>query len=692
MQIRKHIKNITNWKIIIFQNIAVREKDHFFLWIPFLLGLGIAFYFGNTTEPPVWMGLTCLFISGVTTYYYRSYYKVFLSTLIATIVFAGFSSAQLRTHFVNTNMLPKSFGPAGIQGRIAKVQNTEKGMKVVLKDLQIARMRADHVPTSVRLHINSRKTIVKTGDWIEARAALKPPPAPSAPDSFDFQRHSYFKGIGAIGFVYGDVRVLNNGSQTVSTITGFFDEIRAVIQQRINIIFANQPDERALAIAFLTGNKQTIAEVTHEKIRAAGLAHLLAISGLHIGLVASMVFFTLRFIFAHIPFIALNFPLKKTAALCAIAGALFFTLLTGASIPTIRAFIMTTIVLSGVLLDRKAISLRTVAWAAIAILLIYPESLLGPSFQLSFAAVIALVAFYEKRRTDPTSNKTFQYLKGVFSSSLIATAATMPFAAYHFNRIALYGIGSNLLAVPLTVFWVMPFGVLSLLLMPFGLEDYTLKAMGWGITGLLWIADETAALPFAQISIPAVSNLSLALLTIGGLILCLMRSKLRRLSFVPICLALIIAYNTQSPDILIRANGKLNAIKSENGAVMMSNIRHAAYVRSSWMKRWGEEHQSPSKMQNELPCDKGGCTYSHSSGIQVIFNNHPMALTEDCQNADILITKTSSPSICSNPYEIIDQYRLKTQGAQAIYLKNKHIVVTSDKHVRGTRPWTVYGQ
>lgn len=692
MRHKKFIFKLSNWKSIGFQDIAVREKDRLFLWIPFFLALGIAVYFGITIEPPIWVGLTCLFISGVTSYYYKRYYIVFLSTLIVTIVFVGFISAQLRTHYVATNMLPQSFGPAGIQGRIAKIEYTEKGMRLTLQDLQIARMRADHVPSKVRLHVRSLKTIPKSGDWIEARAMLKPPLSPSAPGSFDFQRHSYFRGIGAVGFVYGDIHLLKTENQTSYSIDGFFDDIRTFIKQRIEKVFVDQPNVRALAIAFLTGNKKTIKEEIHEKIRAAGLAHLLAISGLHIGLVASMVFFTLRFIFAHIPYIALNFPLKKIAAVCAILGALFFTLLTGASIPTIRAFIMTTIVLTGVLLDRKAISLRTVAWAAIAILLIYPESLLGPSFQLSFAAVTALVAFYENRRPDYTNGKTIQYFKGVFSSSLIASTATMPFAAYHFNRIALYGIGSNLLAVPLTVFWVMPFGLLSLILMPLGLDEYALTAMGWGILGLLWIADITSSLPYAQLSIPAISDFALALLTTGGLILCLLKTNLRRLSIVPISFAIIIAFNAQQPDILITASGKLNAIRTTEGRVMVSNMRSASYARTSWLKRWGLEDFSTRKLKDELPCDKGGCTYSHNSGQKIIFNTHSMALTEDCQKADILITNVSSPSICSNPQEIIDRHRLKKQGAQAIYLNDKNINIISDKDMRGVRPWTIYGQ
>jgi competence protein ComEC len=692
MQIKNHNKYIKIWKTTVFQDIALQEKDRFFLWIPFLLAIGIAVYFGSTNEPPFWMGLTCLFISGVTTYYLRSYYIVFLTTLIITIVFAGFSSAQLRTIYLDTHVLIKDFGPAGIQGRIVKIQETEKGMKITLSHLQVARMRADLVPTMARLHLNTKKPIIKVGDWIETRGILKPVPAPAAPGSFDFQRHSYFQNIGAIGFIFGEIHILNKNDPQSQSITGFIDDFRKQIEHRINYVFKDQPDIRAIGIAFLTGNKQTINEVTHEKVRASGLAHLLAISGLHIGLVASIIFFSLRFICAHIPYIALNFPIKKGAAVCAIMAALFFTLLTGASIPTIRAFIMTSIVLTGVLLDRKAISLRSVAWAAIIILLLYPESLLGPSFQLSFAAVTGLVAFYERRKIISSQSKTIDYFKDVLSSSFIASTATMPFAAYHFNRIALYGIGANLLAVPLTVFWIMPFGLIALILMPFSLDEYSLTIMGWGISILLWIADTTAQLPYAQLSISAFSNETLAFFTVGGLSLCLFTKKMKYVAILPISLACIFAIINPKPNILITPDGKLNAIRSEEGRILVSNQRHASFIKTAWVKRWGEENQPTEKFQKQLPCDPAGCSYEHASGIQVIFNTDPMALNEDCQKADLLITPSSNPMICSKPKIIIDHVSLQSGGAQAIYFEDNKIKVVSDKDIRGTRPWTVYGE
>jgi len=675
-----------------FKLFLTQEKDHFFLWIPVLLAVGIAFYFGITTELPTWIGLTCLFISGLTTYYLRDYYIVFLSTLSLTIIFVGFSSAQLRTLSVDTKVLPYSVGATQIQGRIAKIIPEEKGIKLILDNLQISRLRADHIPSRVRLHVNGSVSTLKAGQWIKTRAVLKPLPQPVSPHAFDFQRYAYFNGIGAIGFIYGELEILKD---TEGGQYDLFAELRQSVQNRLTEFFHKPKDKNILSLAttFLTGSKGLINEETMENVRKAGLAHLLAISGLHIGLVCALFFFCIRFLLSLIPSLALRYPTKKWAAVFAIAATLCFTLLTGASVPTIRAFIMSTIVLVGVLLDRKAISLRSVAWAAIFILILFPESLMGASFQLSFAAVTALIAFYEHRKPNPNRPKIIGYISGIFSSSLIATCATTPFAAYHFNRVAIWGIGANLLAIPLTVFLIMPFGLAALILMPFHLEAFPLWIMGNGISALLWVANETAGLPFAQINISALNDLSLILLTLAGLCLCLLKSKIRFPAFaIASLIAFIITYNNKQPDILISGDGRISAIQTENGEVVVSQLRRAAYTRENWLRRWGKDENQLNSFEQQLACDRQGCLLRNRNGYQIIFNRQSMALGEDCQRADILITPQYSPAACTEPKIIIDRYSLKHNGAHAIHIATTgKIEIETSRDVRGQRPWTIYG-
>lgn len=668
------------------------EKDHFFLWIPVLLGIGIAFYFGITSEIPVWVGLTCLFISGLTTYYLRHYYIIFLSTLSLTIIFVGFFSAQFRTLYLDTKVLPYSFGPAGIQGRIVETIPDEGSVKLVIDNLQISRLPAPHIPTRLRLHVSNNKTQFKTGQWVNAYGEIKPPPPPTSPGAFDFQRHTYFLQIGAIGFAYGDVKIIQDNTNSFSDV---FGQWRQSIRTRLENHF-NRPEDKdklSLAVTFLTGSKGQIDEETMETVRKAGLAHLLAISGLHIGLVCAFFFFGTRLLFSLIPPLALNYPIKKWAAVIALGASLFFTLLTGASIPTTRAFLMTAIVLVGVLADRKAISLRTVAWAAIFILLFFPESLLSASFHLSFAAVTALIAFYEQHKSSPRTPRLMRYVSGVLTSSLIASTATMPFAAYHFNRVALWGIGANLLAIPLTALIIMPAGLCALALMPIGLDGPALSIMGWGLSALLWVSHQTATLPASQLSIAAFPTSALILITTGGLMLCLLKSRLRYASFAAFALALGISLFDKQPDILISADGRLSALQSKHGEIIISQMRRASYTRKKWIERWGQENaqNTPVLFDKHLECDTQGCLFRHDNGLQIIFNEHAMALPEDCQKADILIVPQTSPSICTGPDLIIDRNSLNNDGAHALYFDDNGLVdIKSVRSQRGQRPWTVY--
>ena len=273
-----------------------------------------------------------------------------------------------------------------------------------------------------------------------------------------------------------------------------------------------------------------------EAMRASGLAHLLAISGLHIGLVTGVLFFAIRGILAALEPIALRFAIKKWAALGALLGAFAYLLVTGATVPTQRAFLMAAMVLSAIMLDRTAISMRLVAWAALIVLLIAPESLLGASFQMSFAAVIALVAGYEAVRVPFGRWRAHGgwwrlpliYLLGVGLTTIIAGSATTPFVIFHFNRFSAFGLAANLLAVPVTALWIMPWATVAYILMPLGLEGVALAPMGWGIEAVIAIAREVAGWPGSVTLVPAMPVSGIALVAAGGLWLCLWRRRCER--------------------------------------------------------------------------------------------------------------------------------------------------------------------
>lgn len=664
-------------------------KARFFLWIPVLLGVGIGFYFGMTSEPPITITLTTLFISALSTYYLRHYYKVFVSSLLITIILIGFLAAQIRTSILDTSVLPHPVVSTSIQGRIAEILPGYNATKIVLENIQAARINANHVPTRLRLHLKRTNLNLSEGQWIRTRASLKPVPTPTHPKGYDLQRHMYFKQIGAIGFATGGIIVLED---TPTAQSGYFSQARLHIQNSIQKALST-PAEQGMAIALLTGNRGFLSEDTKEAVRAAGLAHLLAISGLHIGLVCTITFVTLRFILALIPGLALRYPIKKWAAGLAILSTLYFTLLTGASIPTQRAFVMTSIFLIGIMLDRRAISLRSVAWAAIIILLIFPESLVGASFQLSFAAVTALVAAYEVLSTRaPDENRIVRYMKGVIATSAIASLATTPFAAALFNRVAVYALGANLLAVPLTVFWIMPAGMVALLTMPFGGEGLALLLMGWGISLLLWVSDFFAQLPHAHLVVPHIPTATVVCFTFGALILLLSRFQTRLLPTALGVVSLFLIIQTPQPDMLISDSSQIEALRSDEGDVLVSNLRRASYVREKWLSRWGEADDTAKTMTAAIPCDQNGCLYRHKEGINIVINRHNMALAEDCRRADLLITPNSDPINCLSPQYRITAYDLNHNGAHAVYITPDHIQIDTVRKQRGQRPWTVYRQ
>ena len=318
------------------------------------------------------------------------------------------------------------------------------------------------------------------------RAIVAPPPAPAAPGAFDFQRRAYFIGLGGVGFALGPATVTAKGGG------GAFDTLAlavARLRQNISRVVMASIDgpPGTVAAALMTGQRAAIPPSVMDAFRDSGLAHLLAISGLHIGLVAGIIFIALRGVLALVPTLALAHPIKKWAAATAIAGAFAFTVVAGATVPTQRAFLMIGLVLMAVLFDRRGLSMRLVAWAALVILVLSPESLLGASFQLSFAAVIALIAAYEalrerRRYGDDRGATIWQrallYVGGVALTTLIAGSVTAPFAVYHFNRFAAFGLAANLIAVPVTALWIMPWAVAAFLLMPFGLEVFALTPMG----------------------------------------------------------------------------------------------------------------------------------------------------------------------------------------------------------------------
>ncbi|MFQ5958013.1 MAG: ComEC/Rec2 family competence protein, partial [Alphaproteobacteria bacterium] len=364
--------------------VVLAERERWPLWTPVGLGGGIALYFALPFEPSIWLGFACtaLALAAVAAARGRSVWMV--AALACAVVVGGFTVAGLRTHSVAAPVLAKPLRPTLVSGRIVESAMRGGGRRLVLDRVRIARFDVAATPARVRVTVRRADPSLVPGDWVSLRAALSPPPAPAAPGAFDFARKAYFEGIGAVGFALGRAHAI---AAPAGGIPGGWlpavGRLRHAVTARLLAGLDGQAG--AVAAALLTGERGAIADDVLAAVRDAGLAHLLAISGLHLGLVATILFFAVRALLALSERLALRFAIKKWAACAALAGTAFYLLLAGTTIPTQRAFLMSGLVIVAILFDRTAVSMRSVAWAAVAVLLLRPESLLSASFQMSFA-------------------------------------------------------------------------------------------------------------------------------------------------------------------------------------------------------------------------------------------------------------------------------------------------------------------
>jgi len=683
------------------------ERDRWPLWLPVGLGVGIAVYFGLPFEPPVWIGGTGLAACLLFAIWARGQPISLVAALVIGALLTGFTTAQVRTVMVAAPVLEKRLGPVNVVGQVLRMEPRPANGRVVLRRLEIAGLATEHTPAKVRIRLTLREPAAPSpGEWLRVRAVLRPPPAPAAPGAFDFARQAYFKRLGAVGYAVGHVELLEafeSGSATSkerwsSAWQLWWSGLRDAVTRRV---LSALPDLRgAMATALMTGERGAIQDPVIKAMRDSGLAHLLAISGLHMGLVAGLLFFGVRALLALLPRVALNYPIKKWAAVAAGLGAFAYLFLSGATVPTQRAFVMILLVLLAVLVDRRAISLRLVAWAAVVVLLLAPESLLSASFQMSFAAVTALVAGYEilTRRGGYLAaerglpSRAAIYLAGVALTSVIAILATAPFALFHFNRIALYGLAANLAAVPLTAFWIMPWAVVAFLLMPFGFEALALVPMGWGIDALVSVAAYIAALPGAVTAVKAMPLAGLCLVVLGGLWLCLWFRPWRGLGTIPIAAGLACLVLSAPPDVLVGGDGKLLAVRGPNGAIWLSSQKRGRFTAKTWLRRAGtlESHAWPLAKgikNSPLLCDQIGCIY-RAGGQVVALALDGRALAEDCDAATIVISlEPLRRQRCPRPEVVIDRFDLWRNGSHALWLKPGRIDVENVAMRRGARPW-----
>lgn len=598
---------------------AERERGVPFLFLPVAMGGGAALYSALPREPVLNLLLVLLAvaIAGAAILAATSDRRLPVALLAAAAV-AGMVAGSLESR--RGPVLLDSDVTTTISGTVVAREIDAGGRARYLIDVAgTAEPIIRRPPSRVRVVARAAHQPLPVGGTITGRARLSPPSGPAYPRGYDFARSAFSQGIGAYGFFYTPpqaasaaaiVRPEGGLSRLADELSIRISALRARIAERVRTVVAG--DAGALIAALTVSDRRGISEQTVDDLRATGLAHILAISGLHMALAAGTFFFVLRKIGALFPALVERHPVKKYAAAGAIVIATAYLMISGAAISTQRAWLMMTVMFGSVLSDRPALTMRNVALAAILIILTTPSAVVSPGFQMSFAATAALIAAYDgwsRRKRKPEQESGLGLLAsdgwaarigrgigGLAMTSIVAGLATGLFAAYHFHRIAGFGVIANLLAMPLVTFVVMPAGLLGMLAMPFGLDAWPLWLMGWGLEGVVAIAGMVAGLGGDRLT-GALPFWATAAVGAGFIWLVLLKGPLRFAGVVPIAAGLLVmpVLRAPPPDLLISEDGRLIGIFTDT-AIASNAARPSEFIFEQWQTAFlRPEHIAPEK-------------------------------------------------------------------------------------------------
>ncbi|MGU3330471.1 ComEC/Rec2 family competence protein [Methylobacterium mesophilicum] len=590
--------------------------------------------------------------------------------------FLGFAAATWRVSQVAAPILTRTtIGP--LTGMIEALDEREVGARLVIRVESFAGLEPAVKPLRVRVSFRKAPSL-RPGDFIAATARLLPPPEAARPGGYDFARDAYFQGLGAVGSLIGAITVREPPTPPPLRLrlAALLDEARNALTRRIAQAEGGQAG--AVAAALVTGKRGLIGPAANDALRAAGIYHVVSISGLHMVLAAGVVFWLVRAVLALVPYCALVWPIKKIAAGSAMLGVTAYCAFSGWDIAAERSLIMTLIMLGAILVDRPALSMRNLALAALIALAREPEGLLGPSFQMSFGAVAGLIAcarLIDGRlfrrpgagRIERLVGTGLSAVIGTLATTLVAQVATAPFATYHFQTVQPFGLIGNALTLPLVSLVVMPAAVIGVLACPFALDRPIWWLMGQAVGGMLAISEWIAGFDRAVLVVPAFGTGALALLAAGLLLATLPVSRLRWLALPPALLGLGLAAVPERFDLYVDRQGGGAAVRGPDG-VLSALGNPSAFVMEQWLKADGDGRSAKAVIQAGSAvgrCDRLGCTARLPDGRAVALVRDRRAFPEDCARAAVLISRLAAPPTCTGPL-VIDRRVLAARGAVAL--------------------------
>lgn len=553
------------------------------------------------------------------------------------------------------------------------------------------------LPPKIRVSIDSKDAPeeLASGAVVRLRARLAPPPPMALPGTYDFARDAWFKRIGAVGKAMGPVAVVKPAGR------GGLDAVRHRLAQHIRQRLPG--DDAGIAVALVTGDQNSVSEADADAMRNSGLTHLLSVSGLHIAAVVAAAMLLSLKLLALSERLALRFNLVLVSAGVAAAAGISYTLLTGAQVPTVRSCVAALLVLLGIALGRDAISMRLIAVGALAVLLFRPEALAGPSFQMSFMSVTAIVALHStqwarklfQRRDEGILVRIARGLLAIVLTGPAVELALIPFALFHFHRSGLYGVGANIVAIPLTTFVIMPAEAAALLFDTIGLGAPFWWVTGQAIGGLLRLAHAVAAAPGAVAMTPSMPRWAFGAMAGGGLWLCLWNSRLRLLGLAPFAIGAVGAALAPGPDLLVTGDGRHLVVVGSDGTPLLLRDAAGDYMRDLFAEASGfdgDPHNLGSTLYSS--CSKDACVAlipkAGASWRLLATRTRTridwVTLTQACAEADIVVADRRLPRGCKPRWLRLDPPALRQTGGVAVYL-GKHPRVETVAERLGEHPW-----
>ena len=662
------------------EDALLNQRGYLFSWSPVCLAIGIGLYFGARFEPDIrfYTGLSSLALLAI--WAGRRMSTVWAPLALGgALIAAGFILAGARAHMVaEPVLLWRYYGP--VEGRVVALdRSASDALRITLDQVRIGDVPLDQVPRRVRLSLHDDHVQLVPGQRVMTTAHLSPPQGPVEPGGFDFRRHAWFQRLGAVGYTRVPVLTatpprFESGVRVTALRMAISDRMRAVLPG----------DVGGFAAAVSTGDRSGISRAALDNLRASNLAHLLAISGLHMGLLTGFVFVACRIGLSTVQVLALRLPVRKLAAICALIAATLYLLLSGGNVATERAYIMVTVMLGAVLIDRRAISLRAVAVAALVVLVLRPESLLSPGFQMSFAATTALVSvFGALRDVGPFMGpKWLRPLGGLLGSSAIAGLATAPIGAAHFNMVSYYGLLANTLSVPVMGSVVVPAAVVAAILAPFGLEALAIHVMGVGLAWILSVSDWVSGFEGARGYIASSPDFFLPVFALGALWVILWQGRARWVGVLPIVSAAAFWGQGDRPEVLIADTGGLVGVMTDQGRAL-SKDKGAGFVASVWLENDGDGAEQP-QAAARWPKGKDMLRRYALGDLELVHVTGKRAAQTitSCRAGQVVVSAV--PVVLAGDCTVFDPKKLRQTGSLAI--SNGTLVSSSE--VSGQRLWS----